>query len=69
MGKGDKLVLLNEDIEENFTKGRGPGGQKINKVRNCVQLTHRPTGIMVSCQESRELGVNRGIAKKILREK
>ena len=50
-------------------QGSGPGGQKINKVRNCVQLTHRPTGISVSCQDSRELTANRHIARKRLREK
>ncbi|CAM9179877.1 unnamed protein product [Laminaria digitata] len=61
--------LLDGDIEERFVKGSGPGGQKINKVRNCVQLTHRPTGISVSCQDSRELTANRHIARKRLREK
>jgi protein subunit release factor B len=43
-----KPILLNEwDLEEKFVKGSGPGGQKINKCRHCVQLKHLPTGIMV----------------------
>lgn len=50
-------------------QGTGPGGQKINKVRNCVQLTHKPTGVMVSCQEARELSSNRSIARKRLQDK
>lgn len=50
-------------------KGSGPGGQKINKVRNCVQLTHVPSGVSVSCQDSRELHANRNIARKRLKEK
>ena len=41
-------VHLNEDdMEENFIKGWGPGGQKVNKSSNCVQLIHKPTGIMI----------------------
>ena len=50
-------------------QGSGPGGQKINKVRNCVQLTHVPSGVSVSCQDSRELHANRHIARKRLKEK
>ncbi len=50
-------------------QGSGPGGQKINKVRNCVQLTHIPSGVSVSCQDSRELHANRHIARKRLKEK
>lgn len=50
-------------------QGGGPGGQKINKVRNCVQLTHVPSGVSVSCQDSRELHANRHIARKRLKEK
>lgn len=41
-------VHLNEDeMEENFIKGWGPGGQNVNKSSNCVQLIHKPTGIIV----------------------
>ena len=55
-----------DGITEKVVKGRGPGGQKINKVRNCVQLKHRQTGIQVQCQQSRSLAANRGIARKRL---
>lgn len=47
-------------------QGSGPGGQKINKARNCVQLTHTPTGIMAKSQEFRDLTSNRKAARKIL---
>ncbi|CAM9899505.1 unnamed protein product [Ectocarpus fasciculatus] len=67
-GAKPTFELLDEDIEERF-QGSGPGGQKINKVRNCVQLTHIPSGVSVSCQDSRELHANRHIARKRLKEK
>ena len=61
--------LPDSEIEESFTKGSGPGGQKINKVNNCVQLKHVPTGTTVACQESRSLAANRAIARKLLEKK
>ena len=62
-------ALQRRDLEENFVKGSGNGGQKINKVRNCVQLRHVPSGITVSCQDSRSLTTNRSIARKLLKKK
>ena len=44
----------------------GKGGQKINRTRNCVLLTHVPTGLQVKCQETRSLERNRSIARKLL---
>ena len=51
------------------TPGSGPGGQSINKTNNNVQLLHEPTGIQVKCQQTRSLGQNRKIARKMLLEK
>ncbi len=42
-----KRDLKDEEIDEQFTKGGGKGGQKVNKTNNCVILTHKPTGIQV----------------------
>lgn len=39
--------LKPEDLEENFVRGSGPGGQAVNKTSNCVVLKHIPTGIVV----------------------
>jgi protein subunit release factor B len=66
LGMGLEKALNMDDVVEDFVKGSGPGGQKINKVRNCVVLTHKPTGIQVRCQDSRSLEVNRGKARKLL---
>lgn len=49
-GKKDAIDLpvLNEDeLEEQFVRGSGPGGQATNKTSNCVVLKHVPTGIVV----------------------
>ncbi|ORY94847.1 RF-1 domain-domain-containing protein [Syncephalastrum racemosum] len=64
-----KIVLEDKDLVEKFIKGWGPGGQVINKRVSCVELKHIPTGIIVKCQQSRSLQDNRGIARKLLREK
>ena len=53
------LGIREEDLEETFVRGFGPGGQKVNKTSSCVCLTHRPTGLQVKCQASRSLTLNR----------
>lgn len=61
--------LLNvrpEDIDEYFVRGTGPGGQKINKTNNCVELHHRPTNTNVRVQAYRQRTLNREAAYKQL---
>lgn len=57
------------DLIERFVKGRGPGGQAINKTNSSVSLTHIPTGIRIQSQPTRSREENRKIARKILAEK
>ncbi|THH09358.1 hypothetical protein EW145_g2065 [Phellinidium pouzarii] len=64
-----KPDLDEADIEESFVRGSGPGGQSINKTKNNVQLMHKPTGIRITCQETRSLQQNRLTARKKLLEK
>ena len=60
---------LNEnDVREEFIKGSGPGGQSVNKTVNRCQLKHIPTGIIVTCHETRSLEENRKKARKMLQQ-
>src|SRR5436853_2869456 len=63
------LGVREEDIEESFVRSGGHGGQNVNKTSTCVMLLHRPTGIQVKCQTSRQQGVNRSLARKLLVDK
>ncbi|KAF2966841.1 hypothetical protein GQX73_g6740 [Xylaria multiplex] len=58
-----------DEIEESFLKGSGPGGQKINKTNSAVQLKHIPTGFVVKCQATRSRSQNRTIARQLLADK
>lgn len=62
------LGLLEEDLVERFVLGSGSGGQKINKTSSCVYIKHVPSGVEVSCQDSRSREQNREIARQRLCE-
>lgn len=65
-----KVPEINEkDLEEQFIRGSGPGGQAVNKSSNCVMLKHIPTGIVIKCHKSRLLQENRVTSRNLLREK
>ncbi|XP_006865542.1 PREDICTED: probable peptide chain release factor C12orf65 homolog, mitochondrial [Chrysochloris asiatica] len=63
------LSLAESELEEQFVKGHGPGGQATNKTSNCVVLKHIPSGIVVKCHQTRSTDQNRKLARKILQEK
>jgi protein subunit release factor B len=48
-----------EDLVEDFIRGGGPGGQKINKTSSTVALRHLPSGVEVRCQRERSQAMNR----------
>lgn len=61
-----QLQVRPEDLEEEFVRGSGHGGQKMNKTSSTVRLLHRPTGTEVRCQQHREQSKNRIAAYKLL---
>ena len=63
------LGVREADIEESFVHSSGHGGQNVNKTSTCVMLHHRPTGVQVKCQETRQQGLNRFIARRLLLDK
>ena len=60
--------VYEDDLEESFIMGGGPGGQKTNKTSSVVRLSHGPSGVAVKVGESRSREGNRWLARRMLAE-
>jgi len=64
----EEASVFEEDLEESFILGGGPGGQKTNKTSNVVRLSHEPSALSVRCGETRSRETNRWLARRMLAE-
>jgi protein subunit release factor B len=64
-----ELGVSESDLEETFVRSGGHGGQNVNKTSTCVMLVHRSTGLQIKCQATRQQGLNRFIARRLLLDK
>lgn len=65
--KNIDIKINPQDIETEFFKSSGPGGQNVNKVETGARLTHKPSGIVVSCQSGRSQYQNREKAMELIK--
>ena len=63
------IEIRSEDLDIDTYRAGGKGGQNVNKVETAVRITHRPSGVVVACQNERSQGKNKDLAMGMLKAK